>query len=109
MDKLVEEINILAIDRSIAQETRLDKINLIVNTAINVELDNYLKKSQIELNDQQKKKLWHQIRQDWIKAGLQGLDIIVKGRLKDIGKGMKDEKNQSSLSKEAYEALLRNK
>jgi hypothetical protein len=70
----------------------------------------YLKqKREIKLNEQQKEQLWHKIRQEWVAQGLRGLDIIVKGRLKDIGKGKvkgsKADPNKDPLTKKAKDAL----
>ncbi len=104
-DKIVEEVNMIAIDRNIAQHTREAKIKQITNEAVSSEIKIQEQKAGIKLTDQQRERLWHQIRQEWIKAGLQGLDIIIKGRLKDIGKG--NNINTSPLSEAAKKALRR--
>jgi len=107
-DKLVEEINILADDRFISNNTRQERINIITNEAIQSELNHALTEAQTDLTKEQEKKAWHEIRQKWVANGLQGLDIIVKavlGRMgiKKLGGGIK----KSDLSDDARGFLLK--
>lgn len=51
------------------------------------EINQQLKKSQMELNDEQIRKIENEIIIMYVNAGLKGLDTIVKGRLGSIGKG----------------------
>lgn len=71
----------------ISNETEEEQIGKIKYEYFNMKVENELKNAQINLTKEQERKLWHDIWQGWTKAGLQGLDMIIKGRLKDIGKG----------------------
>ena len=51
------------------------------------EINQQLKQSQMELNDEEIRKIENEIIIMYVNAGLKGLDTIVKGRLGSIGKG----------------------
>ncbi len=108
-DKVIEEVNIIAIDRNIAQRTREEKIKQITNEAIYSQIKIEAEKANIKLTEQQENALWHKIRQEWVKAGLQGLGMIVKGGFRDIikggAKGKGTGKGTSPLSEAAKKAL----
>lgn len=61
----------------------------VMYEVLNAKLDAEVKEANIKLTDKQRWKIWHDVWQGWVNAGLKGLDTIVKGRLKDIGKGGK--------------------
>lgn len=86
VNKLEMDMDIAQRENLIGDRTMYDRIEKIKNEAIGTEIENRAKEQGIKLSKQQESRLWHQIRQEWVKAGLQGLDIIVKGRLKDIGR-----------------------
>lgn len=88
-EQLIAESNQIIDNSEINEATKKAQINEKLYSAIEKEVDIRAKEQGINLSKQQEYQLWHKIRQDWVKAGLQGLDIIVKGRLKDIGKAGK--------------------
>ncbi len=56
--------------------------------SVKAAMDAQLSKSKIGLTDAQKEKVFHDIYVNYINAGLNGLDTIVKGRLGSIGAGI---------------------
>ncbi len=66
-----------------------EQIQIIQNEAVSSALDAMLKQSNIDLTEERKREIYHSILQKWVSQGMKGLDILIKGRLGDIGKGMK--------------------
>ena len=90
LELMEEELQTLQRNNEIGEETKSELINQAKFETLNRELDMYVKEQGINLSKEQERKLWHDIWQGWTKAGLQGLDTIIKGRLGDIGKNLKD-------------------
>lgn len=86
VNKLEQTLDIIQRENLIDSRTMYDKIETIKNEAIYSAIKIEAETQNIQLSKQQEERLWHQIRQEWVKAGLQGLDTIIKGRLKDIGR-----------------------
>ncbi len=70
----------------IAVDTYKDVVEQIKQTAIYAEIKNQAEKAGIELTEERTREIYHSILQKWTQAGLKGLDILVKGRLGDIGR-----------------------
>ncbi len=51
-----------------------------------------------EDNMKREKEIYHSILQKWVAQGMKGLDIIIKGRLGDIGKGRKIKSSQTDYN-----------
>lgn len=81
-------------ENRVQDETERERIEKIKYDYFNSIVDKKLKEAKIDLTREQERKLWHDIWQGWTKAGLQGLDMIIKGRLKDIGKGFNEKPRQ---------------
>lgn len=75
------------VESRIISETEEHVKNRVKWDYFNTMFDAKLKEAKVDLTKEQERKLWHDIWQGWTNAGLRGLDTIIKGRLKDIGKG----------------------
>ena len=108
LDKLTEEINILANDRTISDRTRNATINRIINEAIYSEIKNRAEEADIKLTEEETNRAWHQIRQEWVKTGLQGIQTIIGAVFGKMGlnKMGKSKGNNSPLSEKAKRALM---
>lgn len=89
-NKVWEEVKKLYYSNRVDERTVDDKIEILTNEAIASKLDESLKESNIELNQERKREIYHSIIQKYILAGMKGLDVIVKGSIaRNIGKGVK--------------------
>ncbi len=86
-DKAMQEVQILFSQSEVDRATIKEKVRIIQNEAVQSAIRIEAQKQGIKLDEQKEKELWHKIRQEWVKSGLRGLDIIVKGKFKDIGGG----------------------
>ena len=93
INTLEQELDIIQRNNLVEGRTMYNKIETIKNEAVYSAIKIEAENQNIKLSKQKENQLWHQIRQEWVKAGLQGLDTIIKGRLKDIGTGSKGNQN----------------
>jgi hypothetical protein len=89
------EATLKEMEARLQKETNNDQIETVRQNLVNLGIDAEAKRQGIELSKQQERRLYHQIITDYINAGMKGLDVIIKGRFKDIGSKIPNGKNMT--------------
>lgn len=88
LQALEDERVVRELERRIQEETEEDVKNQVAYETASKALDAQLKEANINLTKEQERKIWHDIWSQWVRTGFSGLDSIIKGSFKSIGKGL---------------------
>lgn len=86
---LLDDATVKHVESNLAREENKYIEEKVKYNLMNAKFEAELKKANAKLTREQERKLWHDIWQGWTKAGLQGLDSIMKGY---IGKALSNKK-----------------